>query len=509
MKINITIALLFLGLNTHAQDLNLVFEINQNHLVEDSSQRNGRLFIIFSKKEPVSVFNGIQYPDLNMNPVFGVDVSDWRTDISLRIQGNELYGFPIKNITELPIGNWYAYALFEGNITSMPSKKEEQIYSEPILIKVNSTAKQQHFQLSLDKKVNNIKLPDDKKHFKFETISSRLLTDFWKKPKSVAFQVALPKSYYSNFKRKYPLLIMIGGFGERYYDQIISEKELFASSTPEMIIVLLDSKAPFGDSYQINSANNGPYGDVLIEEIIPYIESNYHCVGDSTSRFLTGTSTGGWASLALQVFYPDFFNGVWSTCSDPVDFSQMELINIYKDENAFINRHGMERPAMRDINGEPRYTLRTEVWAENVLGMDNSYYSSGGQWGSWNAVFSPKDTITGFPKRIFDAETGKIDKQVAQAWKKYDLRLYLSENWESIGQKLQGKLHVWMGTMDSYYLNNAMVLLDRYLKSTANPKSDAEVNFLCGEGHACDSQIPLELMMQQMLERMAETKANE
>ena len=179
----------------------------------------------------------------------------------------------------------------------------------------------------------------------------------------------------------------------------------------------------------------------------------------------------------------------------------MELINIYQDENAFVNRHGMERPAMRDVNEEPRYTMRTEVWGENVLGIDNSYHLSGGQWGSWNALFSPKDTISGKPKMIFDAETGTIDKEVAEAWKKYDLRLYLSENWNEIGHKLQGKLHIWMGTMDSYYLNNAMVLFDDFLETTTHPKSDAEVHFICGEGHACDGNIPLRKKMKHMLER--------
>ncbi|WP_242155694.1 alpha/beta hydrolase-fold protein [Aestuariivivens sediminis] len=502
MKNIITIVLLWLGANLFAQNLSLEFEIIQRLWVGDSHMENGRLFIIFSKEEPKSIFNGIQYPDLRMNPVFGVDISDWKTDTPLRIEGNNLYGFPIKNIIELQTGNWYIYALFKSFDSHGKIMEEEQIYSEPVLINIDSSNKTQHFQLSLDKTVGSATLPDDKKHFKYESISSRLLTDFWKKPMSVRFQVALPKSYYSDLEKEYPLLVMIGGFGERFYNKIISEKELLDESTPEMVIILLDSKAPFGDSYQMNSSNNGPYGDALVTEVIPYIESKYRCIGNSTSRFLTGTSTGGWASLALQVFYPEFFNGVWSTCSDPVDFRQMELMNIYEDKNAFINRHGLERPGMRDINGEPRYTLRTEIWAENILGIENSYHNSGGQWGSWNAVFSPKDTITGLPRMIFHPETGVLDKNVAEAWKKYDLRLFLSENWDELGFKLQGKLHIWMGTADSYYLNNAMVLFDRFLKSTSNPKSDAEINFICGEGHACDSEIPLKIMMHQMLERM-------
>ncbi|PIY15937.1 MAG: esterase [Flavobacteriaceae bacterium CG_4_10_14_3_um_filter_31_253] len=501
MKKILIILILLLETKLFAQDLNIEFKILKNNHTQISDLESGRLFIIFQKEKPTSIFSGIPYPDLKMNPVFGIDVSNWKADSSLIVEGKNLYGFPKKNIAELQKGDWYVYALFKNFDSSKSTGEAETIYGSPVLINIKSSNEVQEFQLHLDKILENILQPVDRKHFKYESITSSLLSNFWQMPMNYKFQVALPKSYYLNPEKKYPILVMVGGFGERYYNKIISEKVLMDSNTPEMIVILLDSKAPFGDSYQVNSANNGPYGDALVTEVIPYIESKYRCIGDATSRFLTGTSTGGWSSLALQIFYPDFFNGVWSTCADPVDFRQMELINIYEDKNAFINRHGIERPAMRDINGEPRYTLKTEVWAENILGANNSYHRSGGQWGSWNAVFSPKDSLTGMPKMIFDPETGKIDSNVAEAWKKYDLRLYLHNNWKNVGSKLDGKLHIWMGTADSYYLNNAMLLFDRFMKSTSNPKSDAEINFICGEGHACDSEIPLELMMEQMLKR--------
>ncbi len=506
MKITIFIIALFLGNNLYSQELRVEFEIYQSYWVKDFSPKNGRLFLLFSKEKPTEIFRGIPYPDLKMNPIFGIDVFEWVANSKLHIKGEECYGFPINHMADIPEGDWYVYAVFKSSTKSLAQMEDEKIYSDPTLITINQTHELQRIKLNLNRKTDNALLPTDRKYFKYETISSNSLTEFWKTPMSVRCQVVLPNSYYTEVEREYPVLIMIGGFGARYYNKVIGEKELLSPNTPQMIIVLLDSKAPFGDSYQINSANNGSYGDALVKEIIPFIESKYRCIGDPNSRFLTGTSTGGWSSLALQIFYPDFFNGVWSTCSDPVDFRQMELINIYEDKNAFVNRYGIERPAMRDINGEPRYTLRTEVWAENILGTDNSYHSSGGQWGSWNAVFSPKDTLTGMPKMIFDAETGEIDRDVAEAWKKYDLRLYLSDNWEEIGHKLDGKLHIWMGTADSYYLNNAMALFDRFLESTSNPKSDTKINFICGEGHACDSGIPLELMMKQMLERMEKTK---
>ena len=504
-KILILILLFTTNLNLFSQDLNVEIFIQTDldkNLVIPSE---GRLFLIFNKEKPQDLFNGIQYPDLKMNPIFGVDIKNWNGQSKLVLK-DELYGFPINEIAKTPTGKWYVSTLYDVENLSPYVNEADNYYSKPIVIEIRATNKLQQFTFSLNKRITAINEPTDRKHFKYLTFQSKMLSEFWKQPMELNCQVILPKTYYTNTIKNYPLLVIIGGFGSRHYDSIIKEKELFTKNMPQMIVVLLDSKSPYGDSYQINSANNGPYGNALIYEFIPFIEKEFRCIGKSNSRFLAGTSTGGWSSLALQIFYPDFFNGVWSTCADPVDFRQMELIDIYEDDNAFINRHEIERPAMRDINGEPRYTLRTEVWAENVLGNGNSYVSSGGQWGSWNAVFSPKDSLTNLPMALFDPHTGTINKDIAKAWEKFDLRLYLSRNWEIIGSKLQGKLHIWMGTADSYYLNNAMVLFDRFLKTTKNPTSDAEINFICGEGHACDSEIPIELMMQQMVDRMKQTE---
>ena len=494
-----------LNLNLFAQTSNIEFVIQTKLANNQPIPSEGRLFLLFHKEKSQNQFSGIPYPDLKMNPIFGIDLKDWsgRTRI---INQKELYGFPIKAVSQIPIGKWYVSVLYHRDNPNPYFNTEGNFYGEPMELEIKATDQLQQFTFTLNKRISLTNNPTDRKHFKYITLKSELLSEFWGETVQLNCQVILPKRYYTDGTNQYPVLLYIGGFGGRYFDNIIKEKELLEEDAPEMIVVVLDSKSPFGDSYQVNSENNGPYGDALVNELIPYVEKKFRGIGTGSSRFLTGTSTGGWSSLALQIFYPDYFNGVWSTCSDPVDFRQMELVNIYEDENAFVNRHGLERPAMRDINGEPRYTLRTEVWAENVLGKGNSYVSGGGQWGSWNAVFSPKDSLTGLPKPIFNPETGKIDADVAKAWKKYDLMFYLSKNWNNIGDKLQGKLNIWMGTADSYYLNNAMVLFDRFLKSTENPRSDAKINFICGEGHACDSEIPLELMMVQMMERLSFTK---
>jgi len=153
-----------------------------------------------------------------------------------------------------------------------------------------------------------------------------------------------------------------------------------------MIFLHLDGAGPLGDPYQVNSANHGPYGDAITQELIPYVESRYRCIGEGSARGLDGGSTGGWVALALQIFYPTFFNGAWASCPDSVDFRDFELVNIYEDENAYVNRHGFERPAARETSGDVRYTMRHEVGLENVLGLGDSWTMSGGQWGAWNAT---------------------------------------------------------------------------------------------------------------------------
>jgi hypothetical protein len=464
----------------------------------------GRLFLVLSQEKQEPNFTGIYYPDINHHPVFGIDVNGWNTSETLYFNSNELYGFPQKYFKDLKEDNWYIYAYFkEYYDQNLLEENSVKYYSKPLQISLSNKA---DIEFILEEQVADVYNPKETEFVKYEKIESKFLSDFWGRDMGIYTQVVLPKTFYSSPKKKYPLLILMSGLTGRYYEPVLSEEDIQDSETPEMLIIRVDSKAPFGDSYQMNSANNGPYADALIQEVIPFIEKKYRGVGDHTSRFLTGTSTGGWASLALQIFYPDVFNGAWSTCADAVDFRKFGLINLYEEENVFVNQYGWERPGMRDVNGEIQYMLSAEILAENVMGRYNSYTTSGGQWGSWMATFSPKDKASGLPMPIFDPETGDIDKNVLAHWRQYDLRYYLSENWESLGDKLQGKLHIWMGTMDNYYLNNAMLLFEEFMQSTTNPTSDAQFHFICGEGHDCGTHIPFKTIMSQMVSRYQDTK---
>lgn len=262
-----------------------------------------------------------------------------------------------------------------------------------------------------------------------------------------------------NFNQKkapgYPVRYNVAGYGGRYdrVNRLVSNEHFItwwkSDESPEIINVFLDGEGPFGDSYQMDSENSGPYGYALIHELIPHIEAEFGGAGTAQARFVDGCSTGGWVSLGLQFFYPDYFGGAFSYSPDAVEFENYQLINIYKDQNAYINEAGYLRPVMRDVSGEPLLSLREFIQYENVLGSSDTYLNSGGQFSAHTALYSPKGD-NGLPRPLIDPHTGSIDPDVAEHWKKYDFKLHLEREWETLGPKLDGKIFIWMGDMDQF-----------------------------------------------------------
>lgn len=245
-----------------------------------------------------------------------------------------------------------------------------------------------------------------------------------------------------------------------------------------MILATLQHPSPYyDDSYGVNSENNGPFGDAILQELVPAVESKFRAIGQPWARILTGGSTGGWIALAHQVFYPDFYGGTFALCPDSVDLTYHQIVNIYQDANAYwIERDWMriERPNQRRPDGNIQSMMKDENWYELTVG-DRS--RSGGQWDIWEATYSPVGP-DGYPKRLWDKKTGVIDKAVAESWKKYDLRHILETNWTSLGPKVAHKLNVYIGDMDSYYLNMGVRKLDEFLKQRAkDPPFTGEIVF--------------------------------
>jgi Putative esterase len=304
-------------------------------------------------------------------------------------------------------------------------------------------------------------------------VRSKLLSDFHKRDVELKAAVLLPASYYEQPQRRYPVIFQIPGFGGTHLmgssGQPVQENN---QDGVEFLRVMLDPSCPLGHHVFADSANNGPVGEALIKEIIPALDKQYRTIPEPSARFLTGHSSGGWSSLWLQVAYPDFFGGVWSTAPDPVDFRDFQRINLYQPgENMYQDAEGKPRPLARG-GGLVTIWYRDFDHMETVLGP-------GGQLHSFEAAFSPRGA-NGKPVRVWNRETGEIDTAAAKNWEKYDIRLILERNWKTLGPKLQGKLHVFMGDQDTFYLDGATKLLKQSLEKLPG---DAVVEIHAGKNH--------------------------
>lgn len=309
---------------------------------------------------------------------------------------------------------------------------------------------------------------------KLVDIESPILTKFYGRPVHMRAGVVLPKEYGADPARKWPVVYIIPGFGGRHTmaQFLVSNSFPLPPGDIPAIRVVLDPDAPTGHHVFADSANNGPRGKALIEELIPVIEKRFHAVGKPEARFLTGHSSGGWSSLWLQVAYPEFFGGVWSTSPDPVDFHDFQRIDIYAPgTNMYRDPEGKPRPIAR-VGTQPVLFYKPFADMEEVLGH-------GGQLMSFEAVFSPRGD-DGKPRRLWDRKTGRIDPVTARAWEKYDIDLVLERNWQTLGPKLRGKLHVITGDLDTFYLEGAVKRLKQTLTKVG---SDAEIEIVPGKDH--------------------------
>jgi hypothetical protein len=415
--------------------------------------------------------------------------------------------YPLPHLAQLPAGKYFVQAVFDSNLDLRLPNAPGNLYSDPVSATLDP-GRNDTVKLELTHKVPAEELAAESDRVKYVKIRSELLSQFHQRPIYLRAGVILPRDHAKEPERRYPLRVQIGGFGTRYTavgGMMAGTGEFrqawMADDTPRMILLLLDGAGPLGDPYQVNSANNGPYGDAVTRELIPYVEKQFRAVGQPHARFLDGASTGGWVSLALQVFYPDFFQGAWSQCPDPVDFRSFELINIYRDENAYVNRHGFERPAARTVDGDVVYTVRHECLRERVLGRGDRWELSGKDWGSWNAVFGPRGT-DGLPKPLWDGRTGRIDRSVVTHWQQYDLRMVLEKNWPALAPKLRGKIRIWVGDADDYFLNNAVHRLDEFLRR-AKPAADHRITYGPGQGHGGGGWTEAQ-MMKEMAEAFAQ-----
>lgn len=314
---------------------------------------------------------------------------------------------------------------------------------------------------------------------KMVEFESPKLSAFWGRPIKMQAAVMLPASYFTSGKKTYPTAYIIHGYGGGAAPPNVPQaaetalKQMKDGSLPEMIYVFLNAHNSLGHHVFADSVNNGPWGTALVTEFIPYLEKQFRIDARPSSRFLTGHSSGGWSTLWVMVSHPDFFGGTWSTSPDPVSFRNFTGPDIYAPgANAYHDAAGKEYGLVR-VGGRDVETVRQYTQQENVLG------EYGGQFGSFNAVFSPKGD-DGRPMKLFDVGSGAIDPFVANEWAHYDISRILHDNWKTLGPKLKGKLHIVVGTADTFHLDEPTRLLDAELKELG---SDAKFEYLDGRTH--------------------------
>jgi len=494
----------------HPQKTELKFHISYarsvlNELADDYNFKaplTGRAYAIITRtdaKEP-----RLQVVRARCVPFWGTHFSKMKPGESTVID-DSVFGFPLKSIAEIPAGDYFVqgfiniYTKFkrsDGHTIWMHMDQWEgqkwsispgNLFSDVKKVHIDPS-KAETIEITCNHVIPPIEVPRDTQYVKRIKFKSEILSKFWGHPIYLGATILLPEGYEEHPDVSYPVNYIQGHFslrspygfqtdppegedsrgrGKSGYD---FHKYWTSDTCPRMIAVTFQHPCPYyDDSYAVNSANVGPYGDALLEELIPYVEEHFRIIRKPYARVLSGGSTGGWESFALQVLHPDFFGGTFPSCPDSLDFNYYQIVNIYEHKNAYYEEYEwlkVERPDIRNTDGSITEMMKDENHFERVIGDKTR---GGGQWDIWEAVYSPVGA-DGYPQPIWDKMTGEIDKKVAQYWKEnWDMTHYLRKNWSWLGPKLKGKLHVYVGDMDNCYLNNAVVLLEEFLESTTDP----------------------------------------
>ena len=431
-----------------------------------SAPAKGRLYIFMIPGETRS--QPRLGPDwFRPQPFFAVDVDGWKPGQMIRV-GSDAVGYP-GPLNELKPGKYTIQAVFRVNPDTHRIGDGEGNAYGPLIQTEIDPKNGGSVPLVVDRLVAPRKFPSSER-IKLVEVDSRMLSDFHHRPIKHRAAVILPSTL-PKAGAKLPAVYIIPGFGGDHFmaQRFSSPRTDFAA---DFIRVILDPDCGTGHHVFADSAANGPRAKALIEELIPSIERTFPAIAEPCARLLNGHSSGGWSSLWLQVAYPDFFGGTWSSSPDPVDFRDFQQINIYRpDENMYVDREGTRRPIAR-MGKTPSLFYDKFSRMDDVIGW-------GGQLGSFEAVFSPLSS-DGRPRKLWDRSTGRIDPEVAKAWESYDIRLVLERNWPALGPKLKGKIHVIVGGRDTFYLEGAVKLLK---ESLAKLGSDAVVEIIPDKDH--------------------------
>jgi hypothetical protein len=492
---------------------------------QSSAPLDGRLIVIASPKaDPEPRLQVELEAPLHSPFMFGQTVDQLKPGASVTV-GDAAYGWPVRRLSDLPAGDYTVQAVLnrydvfkraDGSTVKLPPEMGEgqqwnlkpgNLYSRPVQIHIGAGAASIP-TLVLDQTIPPIVPPADTPFVRHIRIRSALLSAFWGRDVYLGAHILLPAGFDTHPAAHYPLMVFHGHFPDDisefrttppdpnlkpdYSDRFhlagynrIQQEEAYKSfqawtgpNFPRFLVVEIEHANPYyDDSYAVNSANLGPYGDAINKELIPYIEKRFRGLGQGWARFTYGGSTGGWEAMATQVFYPDMYNGAFIACPDPIDFQAFTDVDLYRDKNLYVDQGlavGVERPSERNYLGQTLATQRDSNHMELVLG---DHGRSGGQYDIWQAVYGPEGA-DGYPAPIFDKETGVIDPTIAAYWRDhFDLVHIVQRDWASLGPKLKGKLHIYVGSADTYFLTDAVYVAQDTLGSLKDPAWGGEVAY--------------------------------
>ena len=502
---------------------------------------DGRMILAIAKAGSVGSPVEQHSDENDTSQIFGVDVEALGPDKAVIIDA-AVFGYPLPSTSALPPGDYIVQAVLQryetftrsdGHTVKLPPDRGEgqdwkkapgNLSSAAVALHLDPASSGEQ-RIALDHAFPEMPVQADTKYVKHVRIQSDRLTKFWGRPMYLGAIVLVPEGFDSHPNAHYPLVIEHGHFGDKVfswresppdeklppvdleainvvcpnghekalctkagYERLVQQygydgyRSWAGANFPRVLEVLIQHANPYyDDSYAVNSENLGPYGDAITYELIPYIEKTFRGLGP-WARGMMGGSTGGWESLAAQVFYPAEYNGAIANCPDPIDFHAYTTVDIYEDKNAYYSEGPFRktpRPASRNYLGQTRSLVEQENHSELVQG---THSRSGGQWDIWQAVFSPVGS-DGYPRPIWDKKTGEIDPGVAAYWREhYDLEHIIERDWARLQPLLAGKLEINVGLSDNYFLNDAVYRLEAFFKN-AKPASDAKIDYGARDEH--------------------------
>ena len=450
-------------------------------------------------------------PEFNVSSVtdtaqlFGASLEGFSGEGGLRIDADAL-GYPLRSLSDVPAGDYWVkawlnvYTTFEradGHVVKLPMDhgdgqtwhgKPGNLVSEPMRVTLDPNDAGS-VRISLNRELPPIEFPSETEWVKNFEIVSEKVSAFWGTEMRIGARILLPRGWALDPERRYPVVIQHGHYSSAPPGGFMAPEDVsdpdnmtrreragtalhdawMSDDFPRFLLVTIQHPTPYyDDSYAVNSQNQGPYGDAIVHELLPALEAEFRGIGEPWARILTGGSTGGWEAIAQQVLYPDDFGGAWIFYPDQVDFHYYQLVDLYDGDNAYFREYDWLRtpiPGARDVDGRIRYTMEHENIYEEVIG---TRYRSGGQWAAWNATFTPV-AEDGYPAEMWDPITGEIDRETALwAIENWDLRAHMERNWDTLAAKLAGKLNVFTGRRDNFYLEQAVYELETFLTTGEN-----------------------------------------